>query len=314
MGPVSPPAGEFDDLWTGGSFSSGTSCGRRVDGTIDCWAIQVDPWLPPPTDPLHGVNLGNRGGCGLTASGAVRCWGTIPEAPSGVYQAVSDHCRLSFAGIIECNASPAPSGAFRQLFSGGAIRSDGSVYFYSGRPAAPVEPLHKIASANDFACGIRADGTVTCWADSELAVPAGTFTEIATGAGYACAIRTDGTLSCWTAGAYDVPTPPAGTFTVLDVETFTACGIRSDQNLACWGTVWSEQVIPPPGPFTVVSAATDHVCALRPDRSIECFASNPLAPPFPFPPGPFDAITSYGSTTCGLRPDRSVECWGGSLR
>ncbi|HCO02350.1 MAG TPA: hypothetical protein DIT48_03090, partial [Actinobacteria bacterium] len=63
-------------------------------------------------------------------------------------------------------------------------------------------------------CGIRTDGTVTCWGSNEygqLSSPSGTFTQISAGNWHTCGLRTDGTLACWGQNGYGAATPPAGT-------------------------------------------------------------------------------------------------------
>ena len=51
----------------------------------------------------------------------------------------------------------------------------------------------------DRTCGLRADGTVTCWASNrygETDAPDGQFTDVAAGDEHTCGLRTDGTITC----------------------------------------------------------------------------------------------------------------------
>ena len=54
--------------------------------------------------------------------------------------------------------------------------------------------------------------------------------------GHTCGIRTDGTLTCWGKLYPVVARPPAGRFTQVDDGGYLACGVESDDHsVACWG-------------------------------------------------------------------------------
>ena len=59
----------------------------------------------------------------------------------------------------------------------------------------PAGTFTAVAIESYTACGIRADGAVTCWRHDDA--PAGAFTAIAAGSSHLCGLRTDGTIACW---------------------------------------------------------------------------------------------------------------------
>jgi hypothetical protein len=85
-------------------------------------------------------------------------------------------------------------------------------------------------------CGIRTDGTVTCW-DNSYTPPTGTFTAISVGFDLVCAVATSGTMACWTFPCLDAGpvTPPPGPYVSVSVGARIGCGVKTDGNIACWG-------------------------------------------------------------------------------
>ena len=74
-------------------------------------------------------------------------------------------------------------------------------------------------------------------------MPGGSFAQFGVGNGYHCGMRTDGTLTCW--GNVGTLTPPAGTYNQLAVGWFHGCARKADGHLACWGRSDENQTTPP---------------------------------------------------------------------
>ena len=55
-------------------------------------------------------------------------------------------------------------------------------------------------------CGLRTDGTITCWGWNEdsgqATAPAGQFSAVSAGRRHSCGLRTDGTITCWGRNLY----------------------------------------------------------------------------------------------------------------
>jgi alpha-tubulin suppressor-like RCC1 family protein len=113
-----------------------------------------------------------------------------------------------------------------------------------------------LSSGRNFACAVRADGTLACWGGGVVGSsnprplplpPSGTFSSVGVGDTHACALRTDGTAECWGASSEPPLTPPTGTFQQLEtaaalVDLFGltrdyACGLRFDGSMTCWGAI-----------------------------------------------------------------------------
>ena len=70
----------------------------------------------------------------------------------------------------------------------------------SGNTDAPGGTFTDVAVGWQHSCGVRTDGTITCWGfdyDGELEPPDGEFAAVFCGAWHACGLGTDGTITCW---------------------------------------------------------------------------------------------------------------------
>ncbi len=98
---------------------------------------------------------GNEHYCGLRPDGSIVCWGarawsgTLPEAPSGNFSAVSTNTGLS------CG-----------------LRTDGSVTCWRTksywREPAPDGTFTGISVGSYDVCGLRPDGSILCWGDRKF--------------------------------------------------------------------------------------------------------------------------------------------------
>jgi hypothetical protein len=78
---------------------------------------------------------------------------------------------------------------------------------------------------------------VECWGEAPFP-PTGEFTAISAGNDGACGIRPDGTVTCWGPGAsidlWDLP-PEGVKFSAVDASYTNVCGITTAGDVRCWG-------------------------------------------------------------------------------
>jgi alpha-tubulin suppressor-like RCC1 family protein len=133
----------------------------------------------------------------------------------------------------------------------------------------PPSGAFDLVACGDYdACGLRADGTVSCWGSDSagaLGAPTGAFDAIGSGKYYSCAIGAANN-SCW-GGALGAP--PIDRLRALAVAGNWGCGIRDDGSLVSWGQ--APAASPPAGVFRALSAATGHACAVRDDGTLACW-------------------------------------------
>jgi len=163
-------------------------------------------------------------------------------------------------------------------------------------PVAPADlqawsPEQRIAVGGGHICGIRDDGTVTCWGYyddyGEATPPAGTFARVSAGADHTCGIRTSGEVECWGRGKtielHQYPgggvecvecgqsMAPPGRFLEIAAGDAVTCGLRPDLTIECWGANMYGETEPPCGQFVQMSAAQSHACAVGVDARISCW-------------------------------------------
>ena len=95
---------------------------------------------------------------------------------------------------------------------------------------------------DNYACGVRADGTVACWGggDDTEEPPGGEFISGSAGSTHNCGVGTDGSVACWGGGYGALPLavserPPEGDLISVSVGNTHSCGVRTDGSVACWG-------------------------------------------------------------------------------
>ena len=273
------------------------ACGVTPDSTVECWGYD-NTWgqASPPTGEFAEVAAGNNHTCALAVGGEVRCWGDgyrgQTDAPEGVFTQVVTSETISCALRAD--------GSFACWGSLGAVESP---------PGLSVARL-----AENGKCGLTADGKLACWyfrtsyeeptAIEVVDAPAGTFTHV----GDLCGVRSDGTVTCWGAIPPDPSEPPSGTH----VQTSDLCGITTEGAVACWGTGQyghaNEPAEAPSGQYTQVSSGGFHACALGADGTPRCWGYN--YGDGPAPPDAIFAEVSVGSThPCGITADGRIDCW-----
>lgn len=165
----------------------------------------------------------------------------------------------------------------------------------------------------DHSCGIRRDGTVTCWGDNaegQAAPPDGEFVALAAGRSHTCGIDTRQEIVCWGWDGRGATEAPEGRFIAVTAGGDHSCAIRTDRTLTCWGADNAGQADPPRGGFAAVAAGEWHTCGLSDtDQTLACWGADNDGQADP-PPGRFLTITAGNWYSCGVRPDGAGVCWG----
>ena len=170
-----------------------------------------------------------------------------------------------------------------------------------------------VAAGADHYCGLRVDGTATCWGNNsrgQLDVPEGIFSMVSAGGSHTCGLRPDGSVECWGSNDDGQTYVAYETFSTVTAGTWHSCGMTTDGFIECWG--FGADDAPDRGGFTTVSAGRRHTCALRTSGIALCWGSNAFGQSNA-PRGTFKAIDVGVRHTCGLRIDGSVECWGSNV-
>jgi hypothetical protein len=182
--PPSLPAGPYVAL----SASASGVCGLTAEGSANC-----ADYFGPETQlgPFTSIAAGEGMFCGLLKTGALRCFGgNQPNAPpKGQFSAVSvdsySMCAIDEQGTGSCwGGFPFTTDEPVQLLDAGdrhlcAITLDGRARCWggdndAGQSNAPSGTFVAISAGgiesetdSGFSCGVRDDGTITCWGHNE---------------------------------------------------------------------------------------------------------------------------------------------------
>ena len=266
----------------------------RLDGTIACFGFGGN-WTPTvPTGNYTSISPGLKHVCALRADDRIACWTSVPDP--------YDHSTEAWTRRY-VPAATAPSGTFLE-----------------------------VAAGEEHSCGLRTDGTITCWGldyYGETEAPSGTFTAVIAGGNYSCGLRTDRSVVCWGYGA--VTDPPKGAFASIAGTAVHVCGLRVEGTVVCWGgravgvdpydQVPGNNIVtndavkhPPSGMFTYIFTGPMYACGIRPDSSTECWGQEYLAAALPETQFIQISIESDLATfaACGVDLNHRIVCWNRS--
>jgi len=176
------------------------------------------------------------------------------------------------------------------------------------------EEYSAVSLAEAQGCGLRLDGTMACWGNTDLDPPAGPFSALASGVFYVCGLwAEDGALECFalseSADDLRAPTPP-GAFTALAVEFDYGCAIRVDGAILCWGYDSDGRTVPPEGSYTSLSLGTATGCALDAEGVATCWGRNRHGEADPPAGERFRQVDVAGGHACGVTLEGALVCWG----
>lgn len=333
------------------------TCALTTDGEAYCWGdnnylqtgstVDVscghgERCVRTPRAVLGGhrfvqIAAGGNMSCGLTAAGALWCWG----GGEGTYLG---------NGTFSSSTLPVQVAADSLFMSVSRVTGGGCALTASGQAWCWGQNF-----------GALGDGSTT---PQPSPVPIGgalRFTHLDKNSSHSCGITTDGALYCWGGNRWgqlvagevpfnnccDVVTTPTATVatgTYIDVAVggndFT-CAIRADGQVECAGyngngLLGDNSAISHRGTLapvagglmaTQIAAGIAAVCALATDGSAYCWGENWFGglgigtrsdlgegTPQRVQGGPFTKISVGGGHTCAITPTQRLFCWGSDVR
>jgi len=271
------------------------SCAQRDDGIYACWGMGGSGYAEVPRAAYVDADMSRHSyGCGLTAAGAIECWG--------------DRKRWDDEG----NTRPPTTGVFKRIelsgFAGCAIDDTDHLQCWGQQLAtAPTGTVKDVTAGLWAFCAVMTDGTVTCWGDAAAITSERPFVTISRSeeGQNLCGLDDAGLVHC--AQAMDgQPTDP---LVRVNVGKSVVCGVKTDGTLVCWGGDAGITGAVPAGTFVDVAVGEDHACAKGTDRRITCWGNDDFWQTRP-PYGTTTGHITMGNKFCVEKPDGRFDCMG----
>lgn len=248
-----PVDAELLDLTAGARYF----CGVRTNGALVCWGDRAhrdaNHISPPAEGRFRAVrDAGGHGLCALDEHGRPRCSGGrtgVPEQPFVELALSSDFaCGRTAEGGVRCfgrsDLDRALPAAAKSLSVGEgrvcALLEDGRLTCWGplGEPDTLPGPFEAgFAMSGRSACGLGADGRVTCFARDAPTADALRIVRADPWLRFMCGLTDAGAVRCWGSGIEALANPLEGPFDDLVVERRFVCGLRADRRrLQCWGS------------------------------------------------------------------------------
>ena len=305
--------------FTSVSANSEGGCGRRSNGTVECWGEDGTGEAYVSTDDrVLDVYYDGHFWCGRTVSHEPTCHGwdgyNYSHAPDAV--GIARRTEVAFGSVYACGIE-----SDKTLSCVGGVPTDGSPMPYEvAAPATSLSGLFDaVAVGYLHGCALRLDGSPVCWGKNEFgeaSPPAdGRFSHLALGASHSCGLRLNGSVKCWGYNADGRSSAPSLRLVTPSALVGPAAGIL--------GSVQASPV-----PMKAIAATDVATCGLTVAGLVVCWGtsssrafktdvddwwsaqSHTLGPPTDIEGQVFASIAGLESYFCAERHDGSARCWG----
>jgi len=211
--------------------------------------------------------VGRAHACALDSAGHMHCWGQL-DKPCQPSCNVESECVSN--GRMDCGQATAPTGTFTEVTAG---------YFHT--------------------CGLRADGTVSCWGLPAMThSPAGKFVSVRASDTATCAVSTEGVPTCW--GQFGNTSTRTSEVALAQADG-SGCTLATSGTVDCGGRFKGAFA----GAYKDLSI-NGFACAVTASGKLEC-----PTPGFSIPATPTLMVEVHSQgAACALTQEHDVLCWG----
>ena len=269
--------------------------------------------------------------CARLRDGGLKCWGSNYNGQVGDGTRTHRSSPTLIPGL--CGVTSVATGGESTCVSlePGAVRCWGLGFADTPTGIPRTGKVVRVTMSQGEACGLHADGSVTCWGESEQrrspwTIAISDVTQVVGSKGNVSrffARTKDGSVWHWLGDASPARVPMAPV-RQLSCGIETCCALFDDGSVACWVP---ENPMPKPIPglsdVVQVSAGGARDCAILADRTVRCWGPDRNIGTFgdgttgPHPdPSPIPGLTDVRQidpgnfNACAVLEDGTVKCWG----
>ena len=297
----------------------GDTCSVAEGGEVACLSRGEDPWTPLGEGTRRYVVVVDD--CGLTAAGAIECWGGYPRLPDPPSEPL-----VAINGLMEIQGFGTTYYRRCALTATGDIVCWGTDTLSSERWSWRQSGDY-VALAGFGGCGLTTGGHWDCLPPGVAAD--GRYVAISTTGRHHCAIARNGKAVCGPVrrlvegevARMIPPDPSPERFVAIsvgespdwerDVDLVYACALTDSGRVVCWAN--EPNRIPRPettrGPYIAVSDGLGHTCVLTTAREAVCWGWNNFGQA-DVPLGRYTAVSAGHVATCAVTEAGEAVCWG----
>lgn len=181
-------------------------------------------------------------------------------------------------------------------------------------PDATGMGLPKLSLGMDHGCGLRANGTITCWGSNlqeQRTLPTDRrYRDLAAGWNHTCALDERGALVCVGRNTSGQRASAAGPFKQVVAGEEHTCALDSSSHAQCWGDQTFEQSEAPASAFSAISAGRDFNCGIRAaDANVECWGNGAGQLSAALRGTRFRSLSGGHDQMCGITEQGIGHCW-----
>jgi alpha-tubulin suppressor-like RCC1 family protein len=318
---------------------------RAGNSTILTYAWDVDSNQGTPQK-YRSISAGNSGGCGITMTGGVQCWGGGGVGQLGNGEIKNSAIPVDVIGLTGVKAL-AKGVTGRQCvvtdqnavkcwginFSNSLGTGDPGIYLATPKDVIGLGPVKSVTNGGYHGCAIMPDDHVKCWGRNDLyqlgnntnsdsptpieISSLGAVKSLALSVYFSCAATSDRRVLCWGRSDFRVPTefPSLAGAILVFTDGDRVCAQDSALNLRCVdsysGPNTPAELQPQLAGLKDLSISGNGACGLTIDQRVLCSSWNSSAPALERKTlAGTKALVGDPWMTCALTAEDYVRCWG----
>lgn len=253
-----------------------------------------------------GTTTGSYNWCGITSSGAPKCWGSFVDSGD-----LNDPDEIPSGNFVDVDVSEQDACA---LTDGGRLKCWGLTEAFNDN--IPNNSFREFV-VSDAVCAVTNSGEIACWGANAPSPPSGEFSGVAVwpgNDGFSAGVKQDGSLVIETENTSGIdPSKHAPFSKKVFTESGFHCALTESGKPVCWQPEWWNQEQWNGcrfRDFTAHHAVGSGICGIT-EGSGEIVCANDLGA-FQFrmsKSAPYKSVAGAEGAVCGVAESGQLDCW-----